>query len=272
MADETPWFSTLDADMQSHVTGRGWDKMDAAAAALEAAKSHYAAQKLIGVPPESVIKLPKDATDPSWQSAYDRVAGMALPKTPEEYTFEGVQTKDGKALGDADTKFLRDVATKYKLPITAARGLAADIVARHEMTAEAAGSATALTRESNQVALRTAWGGAFDQNDFSATRAAEAVGLTSEVMDAMKALPADKYIANMNALLKLSQQLNEATILRGGSPVRDPTAGLSQEAARERLNALRSDKVWGAKYLAGDADANAEFQKLTRLAVGMPAR
>lgn len=267
---DTPWFSTADAELQKHITDRGWHEKDATTAALDAARSHQAAQKLIGTKPEDVLRLPKDATDPLWQSAYDRIAGMALPKTPEEYTFEGVTTKDGKGLGEADTKFLREVAAKYKLPITAARGLAADIVARHDATVEASGSASTLTREANQVALRTAWGGNFDQHDFNAARAAEAVGLPAEVMDAMKGLPAEKYIAGMNALLKLSQQLNEATILRGGNPVRDPTAGFSQDQARDRLNALRNDTEWGKKFLAGDATANDEFQKLTRLAVGMP--
>lgn len=272
VADEATWFSGLDADMQSHIVGRGWDKMEPAAAAAEAAKSHYAAQKLIGHKPEDIIRLPKDATDPSWQTAFDRIASMATPKTPEEYTFDGIKSKDGKDLGDPDVKFLREVAAKYKLPITAARGLAADIVARHDMTVEAAGSASQLTKEANNVALRTAWGGNFDQNDFAANRAAEAVGLPAEAMEAIKMLPTDKHVATMNAFLKLSQQLNEATILRGGSPVRDPTAGLSQDQARERLNTLRNDMEWGRRFLAGDADANEEFQKLTRIAVGMPAR
>jgi len=256
--------------MQTHITGRGWDKLDPAAAAVEAAKSHAAAQKLIGVPPESVVKLPKDATDPSYQGILDRVLGMSTPKTPEEYTFDGIKFKDGRDLDEDNVKFMREVAAKYKLPISAARGIAADLAAKVEDTGQNDAAAIETTKAANQVALRTAWGGTYDQNAFSATRAAEGVGFTPEVLAAMATLPAEKYVANMNALLKLSSQLNEATILRGGAPVRDPTAGFSADQARARLDQLKEDRVWGQKFLAGDADATAEFQKLTRIMVGAP--
>lgn len=259
------WFGKLDADLQSHITGRGWDKLDGGAAAAEAARSHMAAQKLIGVPPESVIRLPKDATDPSYQGIYDRVVGMGVPAKAEDYKLPAT-------VSEADQEFVRAVALKYKLPEAAAQGLAADLRERGEGSTAAAANAAETTKAANQVALRTAWGGQYDQNAFSATRAAEGIGFTAEVLSAMAGLPAEKYVANMNALLKLSQQLNEATILRGGNPVRDPTAGFTQEQARARLNQLRDDSAWAKKYLAGDADANAEFQKLTRIAVGMPAQ
>ena len=41
-ASNTPatWHSVLDADLQTHVTAQGWDKLDPAAAAAAAAKSH----------------------------------------------------------------------------------------------------------------------------------------------------------------------------------------------------------------------------------------
>jgi hypothetical protein len=260
---EAPWYSGLDADVQAHVTGRGWHEKTPVEAAVEAAKSHFAAQKLIGVPPEQVIRLPKDATDPSYQGIYDRVVGMGVPQKPEDYKFPAT-------VAEADQAFVREIAVKYKLPEAAAMGLAADLRERGEGSAAAQANAAETTKAANQVALRTAWGGSYDQNAFSATRAAEGIGFTDEVLSAMAGLPAEKYVANMNALLKLSQQLNEATILRGGNPVRDPTAGLSQEQARERMKQLQDDKAWGAKFLAGDADTMAEFQKLTRLMVGAP--
>lgn len=262
---EAPWYSTLDADTQAHVTGRGWHEKPAAEVAIEASKSHYAAQKLIGVPPESVIKLPKDATDPTYQGIYDRVVAMGVPQKAEDYKFPAT-------VAEADQAFVREIAVKYKLPEAAAQGLAADLRERGETTANTSAAAAETTKAANQVALRTAWGGQYDQNAFSATRAAEAAGFTPEVLAGMAGLPAEKYVANMNAFLKLSQQLNEATILRGGAPVRDPTAGLSQEQARERMTQLQNDKAWGSKFLAGDAETVAEFQKLTRLMVGAPPR
>ena len=262
---DAPWYSTLDADMQAHVTGRGWHEKPANEAAVEAVKSHYAAQKLIGVPPESVIKLPKDATDPSYQSIYDRVVGMGVPAKAEDYKFPAT-------VPEADQAFVREIAMKYKLPETAAQGLAADLRERGETVTQTSTAAAETTKAANQVALRVALGGNYDQNVFSITRAAEAVGFTPEVLEAMAALPSEKYVANMQAFLKLSQQLNEATILRGGSPVRDPAAGMGQEQARKWLDDLPNDKVLGQKLLAGDMETNEMFQKMSRIAVGMPAR
>jgi hypothetical protein len=272
MADETTWFQGLDADVQAHIVNRGLDKLEPAAAAAQAAKDHFAAQKVIGIPAEQVIKLPKDATDPSYQAIFDRVVGMSTPKTPEEYNFDGVQNKAGAKIADADAAFVRDIAVKYKLPLAAARGLASDLVLRGEATGTAQASATELNRAANNVALRTSWGGEYDAKAFAATKVAEAIGFTPEVLAAMAALPAEGYVKNMSALASLSSQLNEATILRGGNPVSDPTAGYSQEQARARLNDLRNDREWGRKYLAGDVAINDEFQKLTRLAIGQSAR
>ena len=260
---EAPWYSTLDADVQAHVVNRGLDKMTPVEAAAASAKAHFAAQKLIGRPPEDVIVVPKDATDPGYQAIYDRVVGMGLPAKAEDYKFPAT-------VAEADQAFVREIAVKYKLPEAAAQGLAADLRERGEKSTVESTAAAETTKAANQVALRTAWGGQYDQNAFSATRAAEGIGFSPEVLASMASLPAEKYVANMNALLKLSQQLNEATILRGGAPVRDPTAGLSQEQALQRLADLKNDRAWGQKFLAGDADTNAEFQKLTRIAVGMP--
>lgn len=254
MSDTPKWYDTLDADVKAHITNRGLDKMDAATAAAASAKAHFDAQKIIGHPPDQVVKLPKDATDPTFSGIYDRIVGMATPKTAEEYVIDG-----------PEAAFVKELALKHKLPLDAARGLAQGLVARTAATAAEHANTAEVTKSANQVALRTAWGGEYDQKAFSATRVVEAIGFTPEVLSAMAALPATEYVKNMNALASLSSQLNEAAILRGGNPVRNPDAGLDSGGAQAQLDALKQDRAWSQKYLAGDVEANNRFVQLTSI-------
>jgi hypothetical protein len=265
MADDAPWYSTLDADHQTHVTSRGWEKLDPTAAAHEAVKAHVAATQKLGLAPEQVLRLPKDASDPSYQSVYDRVVGMGAPKTPEEYTFDGVRFKDGSSLAEDDAKFVRDLATKHKLPVHVARSLASDFAARADAMIENEGSSAAVTKAANDAALHQAWNTDYETKAFSASRAAEAVGFSPAVLAAMAGLSPPEYVKNMNALVFLGSQLTEATILRGGGTPQDTTVGLSPEQAEGRLAELKQDAAWREKFLANDTTVLAEFNKLNAI-------
>ncbi len=140
------WFETLDAETLAHATAKGWNVPDAAAAAAAAVKAHHGAEKLIGHPADQVLKLPKDAADPSYQSVYDRVVGMSTPKDPAEYKFDGVKFKDGTDLAEEDRTFVRKMATKYKLPTTVAAGIAADLAARADAAYRGARGAAGAAR------------------------------------------------------------------------------------------------------------------------------
>src|SRR5260370_9678121 len=89
MADDVvkPWFDGLAEPIKAHITNRGHDKEDAPTAAAKLAEAHFAAQRLIGVPPENVLRLPKDGADPHYIDAYKRVAALGAPADAAGYTF-----------------------------------------------------------------------------------------------------------------------------------------------------------------------------------------
>lgn len=269
MPDPAPWFSTLDADHQAHVTAKGWNALEPAAAAAEAAKAHFEAQKLMGVPADQLIRVPKDAADPNYQAIYDRIVGMNTPKTPEEYKFDGIKFKDGSDLAPEDVKWVRDLAVKYKLPVNAAAGIAADLAARTDNDTATSTAASETTKAANNVALRQAWGADYDQKVFSATRAGEAIGFTSDVLAYMASLGSEAYVKNMNALVSLGNQMQEAVLLRGsGGQSRDVTTNLSADEAENRLVANMKDPEWRKKALSGEGGENGpygEWKKLTEI-------
>mgnify|MGYP001592748612 CR=1 FL=1 len=259
MADE--WYATLDADTQAHAVAKGWTKAaDMAAGFVEAAKGHQALEKLVGVPADQVLRLPKDATDPTFQAAYDRIAGMIPARAPEDYKFDGIN------LPEPDQKRVRDLAVKHKLPPAVALDFAADLSAR---TADAAANATAAaetTKAANAAHLRMAYGADHDLKLFSAGRAIDAAGLPSSIMAHIATLPAEEYRKGMDALVALGQRMNERPMHQGtGMPLVDPTAGMTPEQAQARLQQFSDDPTLRAKFTAHDSATRDEWMKLTRI-------
>ena len=256
MPDDTPWYSTLAPEEQAHVVAKGWDKDDLPTAAGKAIRSHFAAERLIGVPSDQVLRLPKDATDPAYQAALDRLHGMN-PTKPEDYKFEGV---DEKVANSA-----RDLAVKHKLPVAAAQQLAADLAAVQSATGATQAADAALTKAANNAFLKASYGADYDLKVFTATRALAAAGLPASVLEHVATLSQDQYKAAIDAFVGLGAKMGEAELLRGGNTPSDPTTGMTGEQAAARLGELQNDGAWVQKYLGGDAAARAEFTKLTTL-------
>jgi hypothetical protein len=267
MSDAGPWYSTLDPEIQAHATAKGWTKAaDITAGFAEAAKAHLAAEKLIGVPADQVLRLPKDASDPTFQSAYDRIVGMVTPKTPEEYKFDGVKFRDGTDLALEDADFIRGYAVKHKLPIAAALDLAAALTERAETSEAADAAAAETTKATNAAHLRMAYGADHDFKLYSAGRAVEAAGLPPALMNLIATLPAEDYRKSVDALVALSAKMNERPMHQGtGIPMVDPTASLTPTEARQRLDAFTTDPGLRAKFLAGDTDTVETWKKLTAI-------
>jgi hypothetical protein len=65
---------------------------------------------------------------------------------------------------------------------------------------------------------------------------------------------------------KVGKGMGEDAIVEGSSSGK---FGISPEAARVRIQQLKADPEWTAKYLSGNADAKAELERLMR--AGFPA-
>ena len=267
MPDDAPWFATLSPEEQAHVTAKGWHTKPAGEAALDAVRSHYQAEKFIGVSPDQLLRVPKDTADPNYQAAYDRIVSLGVPKEPSEYKFDGIKFADGTDVPASEQDFVRQIAAQYKLPVAAARGLAEALVKRADEFAATEVQESTLTRDANATALRQRWGGEFEQKSWSATRALEAAGLPAALIQGIANLPRDQYLEAMDACVALGSKLGEAAMLRGGGcTIRDTTASLTPAEAQERLsNYTQNDAAWRAKFAAGDTATVSEWKKLTEI-------
>src|SRR5258708_6406048 len=97
-ASDKPWHDGLAAEDVGYFQNRGWDKVDAKTAAINAAKAHREAEKLIGAPADKIIRLPNDPNDAeAWRQVRLR---LGAPKDAKEYDFSTVKFADGTDLDE----------------------------------------------------------------------------------------------------------------------------------------------------------------------------
>src|ERR1700721_4362885 len=78
-----PWHAgKVDAEVLGHMQNHGWHDKSPEEVALAAVKSHREAQKVIGVPPDRVLKIPVDAGDKAgWDKIHQR---LGVPKEAKD--------------------------------------------------------------------------------------------------------------------------------------------------------------------------------------------
>jgi hypothetical protein len=111
--------------------------------------------------------------------------------------------------------------------------------------------------------LQKTWGDKFDANAELARRARREAGLTDDEGLAIERALGLKKAAEVFAFL--GKQFAEAP-MKGGEGSGRGSFGATPEDAKARIAALKGDKEWTARYLNGDVDARAEFERLHKIA------
>lgn len=272
--DNTPpaWYSSLDAEHIGHVQTKGWDKLEPGAAALELVKAHRSAELRLGVPAEQLLRLPRDTADADgWKSVWQK---LGAPEKPEDYDFSSVDFDDESMTNTFRTMF-RDTAAKLHLPKQAAEEMAKAVFKSIEDYGTAqqaiADGKTAEARE----ALTQNWGAEdsprFKANMAIADRAAERLGVTVEVMEALKAGMGGAGVAEL--FHKIGVGLGEAKFFSDPGPGgRDVMTRDQAMARKEELLGTgkpgSGDQGFIDRYQKGDALARQEIAALNRLIAG----
>lgn len=223
--------------------------------AIEMTKQARAAEKFVGAPPDSIIRLPKDAKDETgWRDVWSR---LGAPKEAKEYDFTTIKSADGKDVDPALADALRAAAFDQHLPKDAATKVASTIT-KYLDDQRAAQEAEATTKVAAERAeLMKSWGPNADMNKLQAMQGAKRLGITPEAIAALEKVSG--YASVMEAMRKVGAGTTEDTFVEGkggGMPATAP-------AAQARLNELINDRAWGERLTKGDAAAVREFNALT---------
>jgi hypothetical protein len=240
------WYDSIeDGDLKGYVQNKGWKDP------VELANGYRNLEKLLG---GEKIPMPKGAEDKEgWARVYD---SLGRPKTADEY---GLQLPEG---GNGD--FLKAAAGKFhELGLSKAQAAELANWYNEQATGQvgAAQQAQAAKVEQDIQSLKGEWGQAWEENVELGRRAARQFGLDQAKLESLE--NAFGTAEMLKFMSRIGRGLTEHSFESGRST---NSFGMTPEAARQRISALREDRDFTSKYLGGNADARAEMQRLMEVA------
>lgn len=257
------WHKDIAGEDLGYFQNRGWDKVDAKTAAINAGKAHREAEKLIGAPADKIVRLPNDPADKeAWRQVQLR---LGVPKDESGYDFKVIKHADGSDLtADEQTAFAKQ-ALKLGLRPADALEFVSDTVKAGD-TSKTAGSTEAAGKlAAEKSALATNWGPNYEANMFVAKQAAGALGVKPEAIAALEKTIG--YAATMEMFRTIGTKIGEDRFVQNPA-LGGGTGAMTKEQAMERKSALMADKVWTQAYLNGDAEKGKEMLALNTMIVG----
>jgi len=246
----------LDTDSMALVNDRQWKGVP------DVLTSYRNLEKLIGVPPERIIKLPgdKDPAD-SWGNVYDR---LGRPKAATDYKIPVPEGDSGE--------FAKTIA-----PIFHEAGLSqaqvSKIAERHnalmgeqiKKSTEAAKAA----QEREIVELKSEWGHDYEKNNDTVDRAAAAFGMTKEHATALKQAMGPK--AAMKFLHAIGSKIAvEGQFVAGEKGGGGGFESMTPEIAQAKITLNVKDRSFMERFNSADpvvrGDARKEMERLHQFA------
>jgi hypothetical protein len=264
-APTAPWYEgKADAEILGYIENKGWKKDDPIEVAIQATKQARELQRHYGVPPEQLLKLPKDASDTAgWNEVNKR---LGVPADPKEYDFTGLKYGDGTDLEQGFTDALRAALHEAGVRKDAARTIAEKMVKYSDGGEASSDAEIQATRAANLAELQKLWGPNAELNRLRAMEGARRVGLSKEAAELLEGQIG--YVNVMEAMRKIGVGTTEDTFVDGNTGNASPA---TRNGAVARKAELMSDKAWVARYLGGDRKAIDEMQNLNMLITGEEA-
>lgn len=251
-ASAPDWTTGFNDEHKGFVQNKGWK------APTEMVDSYRNLEKLLGVPKEQLIQLPKDDDPASWESVHTR---LGRPATPEGYKFETPKEGSPEFTKWAAEQFHKaGLSEKQAKPLLEnwnnfVKGMS------EKKTQEFAGKIAA-----DGQALKKEWGAAYDQNLDAAKRAAREFGVDAKVVDGIERSAG--FAATMKFFQTIGQKLGESSYVSGnGSNSQAGGNGpMTPAQAKDRINSNRGDPAFVKNYLAGNSKEKAEMERLHKFA------
>lgn len=244
------WYSGVqDAELRGLAELKGWDTMD------KALTSYKNLEKLTGLPPERLLKIPEQGDTAGWAEANKRM-GWAAPDSADGYE---LGFPDGTP--DGYSKGIRDVLHKHGIPAEKAKAVFGEVFGLQKAEADLAEQQLQTAHNNDMAKLKGEWGGNWDELAQLADRAqkelAPKMGLDEGLLGVLTDVLGPAGTLRMFAAL--GNSLGEAKFVDGKQ-----SSGLAMtpDAAKARLAQLGGDKAWFARYEAGDVSARQEFAHL----------
>lgn len=259
VAPAKTWYDGADAETVGFLQNRGWDKLDASKAGLEAVKSYREASKVVGAPADQLLRLPAKPDDlDGWNKIHSR---LGMPETADKYDFSNVKFADGSELDTGTAKEFRDLAHDLKLDPARASLLAERLAKMADLEESTESSTYEANVAKEKDTLSKNWGFNQAQNMIVAKNAAAALGVSGEEVAALEKTVG--YARTMEMFRNIGARIgSDKFIVSGGQGGNQP---MTVEGAQARLSELTNDNAWRTRFMSNEITAKKEFEDLTAL-------
>jgi hypothetical protein len=230
-------------------------------------KGYRELERFRGVPAERLLTLPDKEDAPEWADIHKR---LGRPEKPEGYEIDGITPEIAQMLWEAGTP-------KGKAQ-SMAKKLAEIVQAQDAQRSEATQQEVQLAEQS----LRREWGGEYEANMRHGKSAVAAIfqplgwdqGKVGDFIEAMQDSmikighkPGEAYAAVMKTFARMGRAAAPAQFVNGdGADSAGDGFGTTPDSALRQFRALSNDSEFMKKLDAGDAAANAKYERLAKLA------
>lgn len=248
-ATPTDWTSGFSEERKGYVQNKGFKDPSMVL------DSYQNLEKLIGVPPDRVLKLPEKDDAPEWGGIWER---LGVPKDAKEYKID--VPKEG-----GDPQFAEMARAMFKEAGLTSKQ-AETIVKRWNETAvqNSTSRAEAYQAQVNNdiTGLKKEWGAAYDQEMRKAKKATVQFGIDGATIDKLE--QGMGYGGLMKFLSKIGGAIGEHDFVGGSSG--QNFGAMTPAQATAKIAALRQDPGFVKRYTSGDFSAKQEMDNLHRMA------
>lgn len=245
------WTATFPDEVRGMIQTKGWK------GPADVIGSYSNLEKLLGADKAGRgVVLPKDdATAEEWAAFHNR---LGRPESADGYKLP-VPDGDSGAFAKTAASWFHEAGLTAKQ----AEALASKWNEFTGTTAQAQQAEFEQKAALDVQALQKEWGEQFEAQSELARRAIREAGLTKEEGQAIERALGVGKAAKVFAFL--GKQFGEAP-MKGGEGEPAGRFGATPEDARARIASLKKDTGWTARYLSGDVEAKAEFERLHKIA------
>lgn len=252
-AAEAKWYSGIqDEGIRGFAELKGWRD------AGEAVKSYQHLEKLAGLPPERLARIP-DTNDADGWKAFNQKFGWAAPEKAEEYK---LPVPEGQ--NDAFARHMENEFHKLGIPADKARAI---VEANNAYWGESAKNDETRIAEMNQQAgmkLKQEWGANYDELSQLAERAFKELGpktgLSEDQFGLLEDVLGPAGVAKLWA--GIGSSLGEAKFITSD---KGATAVMTPAAAQARLDQLKYDREWFGRFEKGGQTERSEYNRLVQI-------